>query len=94
MRDIEVNPKKPLIIVRGLCRGYAMGNERVIALRNIDLTFYEGEICSIFGASGSGKSTLLNLLAGMEKPNRGQIVIDGTDITQLSAEKVAELTRC
>ncbi|MBR5620854.1 MAG: ABC transporter ATP-binding protein [Clostridia bacterium] len=67
-----------------------MGNERVIALRSIDLTFYEGEICSIFGASGSGKSTLLNLLAGMEKPNRGQIVIDGTDITKLSEDEMAE----
>lgn len=90
MRSIEAKPKKPLIVVRGLCRGYAMGNERVIALRSIDLTFYEGEICSIFGASGSGKSTLLNLLAGMEKPNRGQIVIDGTDITKLSEDEMAE----
>lgn len=89
MTDIEAKVKKPLITVRGLCRGYAMGNERVIALRNIDLTFYEGEICSIFGASGSGKSTLLNLLAGMEKPNRGQIVIDGTDITKLSEDEMA-----
>lgn len=87
--SIETNSKKPLITVRGLCRGYAMGNERVIALRNIDLTFYEGEICSIFGASGSGKSTFLNLLAGMEKPNRGQIVIDGTDITKLSEDEMA-----
>lgn len=82
--------KKPLIAVRGLCRGYAMGDERVIALRNINLTFYEGEICCIFGASGSGKSTLLNLLAGMEKPNRGSIVIDGTDITRLSEDQMAE----
>lgn len=76
-------------MVKGLCRGYAMGNERVIALRNVDLTFYEGEICSIFGASGSGKSTFLNLLAGMEKPNRGSILIDGTDITKLSEDEMA-----
>ena len=66
-----------------------MGDERVIALRNINLTFYEGEICCIFGASGSGKSTLLNLLAGMEKPNRGSILIDGTDITNLSENEMA-----
>ena len=75
--------------MQGLCRGYAMGKERVIALRNIDLTFYEGEICCIFGASGSGKSTLLNLLAGMEKPNRGRILIDGTDITRLTEDEMA-----
>lgn len=66
-----------------------MGDERVIALRNINLTFYEGEICCIFGASGSGKSTLLNLLAGMEKPNLGSILIDGTDITKLSENEMA-----
>ena len=78
-----------MIVVKGLCRGYAMGNESVIALRNVDLTFYEGEICSIFGASGSGKSTFLNLLAGMEKPNRGSILIDGTDITKLSEDEMA-----
>ena len=90
---IEAKQKKPLIVVEGLCRGYAMGNERVIALRNIDLTFYEGEICSIFGASGSGKSTLLNLLAGMEKPNRGRIIIDGTDITELSEDQMAQFRK-
>ena len=66
-----------------------MGDERVIALRNINLTFYEGEICCIFGASGSGKSTLLNLLAGMEKPNRGSILINNKDITKLSENEMA-----
>ena len=89
MCGIGHEEKKPLIVTEGLGRGYAMGNERVIALRNINLTFYEGEICSIFGASGSGKSTLLNLLAGMEKPNRGKILIDGTDVTKLSEDEMA-----
>lgn len=89
MSRIVREQKKPLIVTKELCRGYAMGNERVIALRNVDLTFYEGEICCIFGASGSGKSTLLNLLAGMEKPSRGQIWIGGTEITRLSEDEMA-----
>ena len=58
MSRIVREQKRPLIVTKGLCRGYAMGNERVIALRNVDLTFYEGEICCIFGASGSGKSSV------------------------------------
>lgn len=83
------SPKKPIIVVRNLCRGYAMGDERVIALRNVNLTIYEGEIVIIFGTSGSGKSTLLNQLAGMEKPNQGEVIIDGVDITKLSENEMA-----
>ena len=81
--------KVPLIEVRHLCRGYQMGTEQVIALRNINLTFYKGEICCIFGASGSGKSTLLNLLAGMEKPSYGTVTIAGTCITDLDENEMA-----
>lgn len=83
------NNKMPLIVVKNLCRGYVMGQERVVALRNVDLTVYEGEIVCIFGASGSGKSTLLNQLAGMEKPNCGEVIIDGVDITKLNENEMA-----
>lgn len=79
----------PLITAEHVCRGYRMGNEQVIALRDINVTFYAGEICCIFGASGSGKSTLLNLLAGMEKPNCGRITIRGTCITDLNENEMA-----
>ena len=86
---MEKDERVPIIRVQGLCRGYSMGSEQVIALRNINLTFYAGEICCIFGASGSGKSTLLNLLAGMEKPNRGSIWINDKDITLFSENEMA-----
>lgn len=79
----------PLIRVEHLCRGYQMGTEKVIALRDINITFYKGEICSIFGASGSGKSTLLNLLAGMEKPSYGKITIRGECITDMNENEMA-----
>ena len=86
---MEAQPKKPLIVVRNLCRGYRLGTEQVIALRNVNLTIYEGEICCVFGASGSGKSTLLNQLAGMEKPNCGEIIINGVPITKLDENQMA-----
>ena len=81
--------KAALIRVEHLCRGYRMGAEQVIALRDINVTFYAGEICCIFGASGSGKSTLLNLLAGMEKPSYGKITIGQTCITDLNENEMA-----
>ena len=66
-----------------------MGNELVIALRNINLDIYRGEICCIFGASGSGKSTLLNMLAGMDRPSKGEVIIEGVRITSLDENSLA-----
>ena len=66
----ELLRKKPVIQVQKLRKEYIMGEERVVALRNIALSINRGEICCIFGTSGSGKSTLLNQLAGLEKPTR------------------------
>lgn len=83
----------PFIAVKGLRKAYVMGTEVVVALRKIDLTIERGEICCIFGASGSGKSTLLNLMAGMEPPTEGEVVIDGQTITQMSENELAAFRR-
>lgn len=77
------------IEVRNLRKVYRLGNEKVYALRKIDLDIEKGEICCILGTSGSGKSTLLNMLAGLEKPTRGDITINGTNISKLSEKKLA-----
>jgi putative ABC transport system ATP-binding protein len=77
------------IEVHNLRKVYRIGNEKVYALKNIDLEIKEGEICCILGTSGSGKSTLLNMLAGLEKPTRGDIFINGTNIALLSESKLA-----
>ncbi|MEG1152173.1 MAG: ATP-binding cassette domain-containing protein, partial [Oscillospiraceae bacterium] len=60
-----------IICVKNLRKVYKVGNERVVALNNINLDITKGEVCCILGTSGSGKSTLLNQLAGLEKPSSG-----------------------
>ncbi len=66
-----------MIQVRGLYKIYRLGQEKVRALNGVDFDINRGEFCSIVGTSGSGKSTLLNMLAGLEKPTKGEIVIAG-----------------
>lgn len=72
--------KEPVIQVKDLYKIYRLGEEKVRALNGVDFTINRGEFCSIVGASGSGKSTLLNMLAGLEKPTKGEIVIAGEHI--------------
>ena len=81
--------EKPIISVRKLKKVYVMGEERVYALRNIDLDIPRGQVCCIFGTSGSGKSTLLNQLAGLEKPTKGVVRIGGVPISSLSENELA-----
>ena len=78
------------IEVTGLRKIYRLGQEKVYALKNINLRIERGEICCILGTSGSGKSTLLNMLAGLEKPTRGDIIINGVNIAKLSERKLAK----
>lgn len=68
---------KPVIRVKDLYKIYRVGETKVRALNGVSFTINRGDFCSIVGASGSGKSTLLNMLAGLEKPTKGEIVIAG-----------------
>lgn len=81
--------REPAIQVKNVRKVYRMGDEEVVALNRINLTIYKGEICCIFGTSGSGKSTLLNQLAGMEKPTRGEVLIQGHCVSKMSEEELA-----
>lgn len=80
---------KPLISVKGLRKEYPMGEETVVALKQIDLEIEKGQIVCIFGTSGSGKSTLLNQLAGLEKPTAGTVTIGGVPMDRLSENALA-----
>ena len=78
-----------MIRTEGLKKIYRVGNEKVAALAGIDLEIEEGEICCIVGQSGSGKSTLLNMLAGLEKPTKGTVVIAGKKVSSMDEERLA-----
>ena len=85
-----VNPRsRPVIEVRHIRKEYPVGDETVVALKDVSLQVMRGEICCIFGTSGSGKSTLLNQLAGMEKPTRGEVRIGGVPISRLNENQLA-----
>lgn len=75
---------KTVITVSDLYKIYRVGETKVRALNGVDFSINRGEFCSIVGASGSGKSTLLNMLAGLEKPTKGKIVIAGEHMEKKS----------
>jgi putative ABC transport system ATP-binding protein len=69
-----------MIEVRGLKKSIRNGNRTVDILKGIDLTIPAGQFAAIMGASGSGKSTLLGLLAGLDAPSEGEVLLDGIAI--------------
>ena len=77
--------------VQGVKKNYQMGKILVHALRGLSFDVKDGEFLTIFGPSGSGKSTLLHLMGGLDRPDEGQILIDGINILQLSDSKLANV---
>jgi putative ABC transport system ATP-binding protein len=78
-----------LIDVEGVTKEFRKGSEVIRPLIDARLHIEQGQFISLMGASGTGKSTLLNLIAGIDKPTSGRIVVDGTDITRLSRTRLA-----
>ena len=78
-----------MIDVRGLTKVIDTGIHRVDILKGIDIFIPAGQFAAIMGASGSGKSTLLGLLAGLDSPTSGSIVLDGEEITGLAEDKLS-----
>ena len=85
--------KIPVICVKDLYKIYRVGESKVRALNGVDFTIYKGEFCAIVGTSGSGKSTLLNMLAGLEKPTKGEIVIAGEHIENKTENQLVRFRR-
>ncbi|MEP6657090.1 MAG: ABC transporter ATP-binding protein [Betaproteobacteria bacterium] len=79
----------PLVSVRGLSKYYVRAGQVIPVLTDINLDVAAGDYVALMGPSGSGKSTLLNLIAGLDKPNAGSVVVDGIDIARLSESGLA-----
>lgn len=85
-------PDKDAVVLEGVTRIYLAGTEaEVVAVKDINLRVESGDYVAIMGPSGSGKSTLLNLMGAMDRPSRGRIIIDGTDITRASNTQLANI---
>ena len=84
---------KTVISVKNLYKLYRVGDSAVRALDGVSFEVYEGEFCAIVGTSGSGKSTLLNMLAGLEKPTRGEVVIGDRHIEALREDELVRFRR-
>ena len=85
--------KKPIIQVKNLHKIYTIGKNKVHALNGVSLEIYEGEFCAIVGTSGSGKSTMLNMLAGLEKPTKGEVIIGGEHIEKMNENQLVKFRR-
>ena len=81
----------PQIALRGIERVFHLGDSDVHALRNLNLDIGAGEYVAVMGPSGSGKSTLLNLLGLLDRPNTGQYLLEGRDVTTLSPDEQAQV---
>lgn len=81
--------RNPFIEIRNVCKSYRRGSLIIPVLVNISFDIAKGEFLALMGPSGSGKSTLLNLIAGIDKPDKGTITIDNVDITSLSETELA-----
>lgn len=82
-----VNLTKKIVIAENISKIYGSGNSKVIALDGVNLEIFAGEIVAILGPSGSGKTTLLNILAGLDLPTSGRVLIENKDITSMSEEE-------
>ena len=80
--NVETSP--PVILARGLTRIYTLGDSEVIGIKQVDLEIAGGELVVLKGNSGSGKSTLLSLLAGLDRPTRGDLTVANHDLNKTS----------
>ncbi len=83
--------KEAIIKINGIKKIYQVGNQEVRALNGVDLNIYHNEYVAIMGPSGSGKSTLMNLLGCLDTPTCGTYVLNGTDVSQMGDDQLAEV---
>ena len=85
--------QKSLLATEELGRTYALGTDSVIAVRDVSLTVRSGQFIAVVGRSGSGKTSLLNLMAGLDKPTTGRVLLEGRDLSQMNESELTEVRR-
>jgi putative ABC transport system ATP-binding protein len=83
----------PVLAVRGLVKHYRSGGGEVAALRDVSFSVAPGSVAAVVGPSGSGKTTLLNLVAGLDRPDAGEVTIRGQRLADLDAEAATDFRR-
>ncbi len=81
----------PVLELRNVWKIYKMDSVEVTAVRDISLKIYGGDFVAVIGASGSGKSTALSIMGALDVPTKGEVFLDGTEITKLSESKIARI---
>ena len=82
-----------LLEVKNISKIYKMGDSEVAALHDVSLSVEKGEWLAIMGPSGSGKSTMMNIIGCMDTPTKGQVILEGKDIAQVSSKNLTNLRR-
>ena len=86
---VQQRDRKVVMDVRDITKSLPLGRERIDILKGMSFQIFRGDFVSIVGPSGSGKSTLLGIIAGLDNPTTGQVLIDGVDITHMGEGKLA-----
>jgi putative ABC transport system ATP-binding protein len=90
---VERERAEPAVQAVDVSRIYGTGGAEVHALEDVSLEFPKAQFTAVMGASGSGKSTLMHILAGLDRPTSGRVLIDGTDITNMGDRELTRLRR-
>src|SRR4030042_417633 len=86
---IRTNGKKPLVQVKEVVKSFPVGDGLITVLKGISFDVKNGEFVSIVGPSGNGKSTLLNMITGIDRPNDGEVIVNGLEIHKMSENQLA-----
>lgn len=84
---------KKIVEIKNLTKAYGRKGYESVVLKDVIMDIYEHDFIAIMGPSGAGKSTLLNLLSTLDKPTRGQIILDGADVTRVGNRQLSEIRR-
>ena len=82
-----------LLVLRDVTKKYVLGGHKIIAVDNVSFSINTGECVAVMGPSGSGKTTLLSLIGALSRPDQGEILIDGINITKLTEDQRADIRR-